>query len=138
MKRILIAILMAGGCIGADDGWSKVVDIKTGTEIRVFRRDAKQPIVAKMDEANDERLVLVLKNEQTAIPKSEIDRLDARPAAASRVKSESKVTTEVPGAKADVPAPKLSAGEPRSVSSGVSIGSKPDFETVYRRRGFTK
>jgi hypothetical protein len=109
--------------------------LKTGTELRVFRRDAKQPVQAIMDEANDERLVVVVKNEQTAIPKEDIDRVDYRPPqSGSRLKSESKVTTEVPGARADLPVPKRSGGEPRSVSSGLSIGSKPGFETVYRRK----
>jgi hypothetical protein len=133
VKRVIFSLLTAAALFGADDGWSKVIALKGGTEIRVFRRDAKQPVNAKMDEANDERLVLVVKNEQTSIAKEDIDRVDFRPAG-SRVKSESKVTTETPGAKADLPAPKVSAGEPRSVSSGLSIGSKPDFETVYRRR----
>jgi hypothetical protein len=134
VKRIAIVCLMAGSVFAADDGWSKVIALRSGTEIRVLKRDAKQPVIARMDEANDERLVLVVKNEQTAIPKEDIERVDYRPAGGSRVKSESKVTTEVPGARRDVPAPKMSAGEPRSVSSGLRIGSRPDFETVYRRK----
>ena len=133
MIRVLFSLLIAGALLAADDGWSKVVALKGGTEIRVFKRDTKEPILAKMDEANEERLVLVVKNGQTAIAREDIERVDYRPEG-SRVKSESKVTSEVPGAKADLPAPKAGAGEPRSVSSGLSIGSRPGFETVYRRR----
>ena len=55
--RILAGALLAATSFAADDGWSKVTALRSGTEIRVFRRDAKEPIAAKMDEANDERIV---------------------------------------------------------------------------------
>jgi hypothetical protein len=125
----------ANFCAAAGDGWSKVVSLETGSELRVYRRDAKQLIRATMDEANDERIVVVVNDAQTAISKEEIERIDYRPPqTGSRVKAESKVTREVPGARADLPIPKMSGGEPRSVSSGVSIGSRPGFQTVYRRK----
>ena len=126
------------GCIiavAADDGWSKVVELKSGTELRIMKKGAQQPLLAQMDEANEERIIVIVKNEQTAIPKDQIDRLDRRPEQkGSRVRTETKVTTEQPGARADLPMPKSGSPQGTSTSSGMTIVGKPDFETIYRRR----
>lgn len=136
MLRTILLAAVAAACMRGEDGWSKVVEIRSGTELRIFRRDVKQPLLAKMDEATDERLSVVVKDRQVAIPRAEVDRVDARPQGGSRVVRESKVTSQMPDAK-DVapagPAPGKPTGPSTNVSSGLSIGSKPDFETVYRR-----
>ncbi len=121
---------------GADNPWTKVKELKTGTELRIFKIGAKQPILATMDEATDERLVIVVKKEQTAIDKDQIDRIDYRPLKTSgRVNTETRTTNEPPGQTAG-PAPRGSGsgGPSTSTSNSVSFGSKPDFETIYRRR----
>ena len=129
-----VLLLSAFAAVAADDGWSKVIELKTGTELRIYKKRATQPLLANMDEANDERIVVILKNEQTAIAKDHIERLDRRPEQkGSRVKAESKVTTEQPGARADLPMPRSGSPQGTSTSSGLSIGSKPAFETIYRR-----
>ena len=87
-----------------------------------------------MDEATDENLAVVNKNEQMAIPKEQIDRIDYRPVK-PRVTKESK-TTASNGTEAKPPAPgpyQNAPGPSSSTSTTVSIGSKPDFETIYRR-----
>jgi hypothetical protein len=122
---------------GADNPWNKVKDLKTGAELRIFKTGAKQPILAMMDEATDERLVIVVKKEQMAIDKDQIDRIDYRPAK-SRVTrtNETRTTVEPPGQVAG-PAPQGGGGggggPTTSTSSGLGFGSKPDFETIYRR-----
>jgi len=70
MLRILIPFLIAMSVPGAEDGWAKVRQLKSGAELRIFKKNAKQPLLAKMDEANDENLIVVLKNEQVAIPEA--------------------------------------------------------------------
>ena len=134
MLRTLLFLLTAIAALGAEDPWAKVRELKSGSEIRIYKKDAKQPILAKMDEADDERLVVVVKNEQTAIPKDQIDRIDYRRARpGSRVTKESRTVT---GSNAEVRPPGPRQGTPvpsSSTSSGVSIQSKPDFETIYRR-----
>ncbi|MGI8991212.1 MAG: hypothetical protein ACR2I2_16735 [Bryobacteraceae bacterium] len=136
MLQILWLFLAATLAFSADDAWSKVRELKTGTELRVLKKGAKQPVAAKMDEATDENLIVILKNEQVAIAKSDIERIDYRPAKSGRVTKETKTTTEVPGEKGPVlgRAPGKN-GPTTSTSSGISIGSKPDFETIYRRTG---
>jgi hypothetical protein len=74
---------------GADQAWTKVRALKSGTELRIYRRGEHRPLPAKLDEATDENLIIVLKNEQEAIPKDEIDRLDYRPRG-SRVTTDSR------------------------------------------------
>lgn len=139
MLKLILCAVSAISAVVADDGWTKVMELKSGSELRIIKRSAKQPLLAKMDEANSERVVVVLKNEQVAIPKEEIDRLEARPGqTGSRVKAESKTKTSLPGestAAGDRIGPGGGGGgRPNtSYSSGVSIGSKPDFETIYRR-----
>ena len=134
--RWLFGILLAAvTTVAADDGWAKVMQLKSGTELRILQKGARQPVLARMDEANDERIVVVVKNEQTAIAKDQIDRLDRRPEQkGSRVRTESKVTTEQPGARADLPMPKSGSPQGTSTSSGMTIVGKPDFETIYGRR----
>jgi hypothetical protein len=120
---------------GADNPWAKVKDLKTGTELRIYKVGGKQPIFARMDELTDESLVVVVKNEQTAIPKEQIDRIDYRPPAqGSRMTKETKTTNNVPNTEPVGPRPTPGTSVPgMSSSSGLSVGSKPDFETIYRR-----
>jgi hypothetical protein len=117
------------------DPWTAVEKLKSGTEIRVLKKGSMQPVIGKFDEANDERLLVVVKNEEIAIPKDQIERLDARPVqSGGRVKVESKTTTDDPQ-KAHEPDIGMHSTPVvgTSTSSGVSVTSKPDFETVYRR-----
>jgi hypothetical protein len=138
MHRLLVLLAAAVSIVlaASPDPWAAVVKLKSGAEIRVWKKGSMQPVLGKFDEANDERLILVVKNEQTAIPREQIERLDARPAQqGSRVKVESKTTTDDPQ-KAKEPTPGMYS-EPAvggtSSSSSVHFGGKPDFETVYRR-----
>lgn len=107
---------------GAGDEWAKVKALKTGAELRVYKKASTQPISALMVEITDENLIVIKKTE-TAIPKDQIDRIDARSTGGSRVTKE---TTTKDGVGPD--------GSPTSsASTGYSIGGKPDFEMVYRR-----
>ncbi|MDQ2947934.1 MAG: hypothetical protein M3Y27_18710 [Acidobacteriota bacterium] len=136
MTRTLFLILIATlTCLGAEDSWSKVRELKNGIEIRIFKKGASQPILAKADEATDDKLMAVVKNEQVAIPKSDIDRVDARPAQSSR-----RITKEARESNTDPNKEAISTAHPRmpdvpgsSSSTNYSIGGKPDFETIYRR-----
>ena len=131
MRILLLAALAAFLLHAADDDWSKVKAIKSGLEVRIYKKGSPQPVLAKMDEANDENLIVVAKNEQIAIPKAQIDRVDYRPAG-GRVTKETKASDTNPGMPDR--SPDRSANIPgRSYSSNVNVGSKPDFETVYRR-----
>lgn len=137
MARMLVLILITVAAFAAADPWDKVREIKSGAEVRIFKSGGKPPVLAKFDELTEENLIVVVKNEQTAIPRDQIDRIDARPAqTGSRVVKETRTTTstEPPGAKADpIGQPKGAPGPSSSTSSTLSMGSKPDFETVYRR-----
>jgi hypothetical protein len=134
MARTLLLLLSAAMLFAADDPWKKVQDLKSGTEIQVYREGSTKPLDAKFDEARDDMLLVVVnKKEQRAIPKSEIDRIDYRPGPRT-VTKETKQTTGVAGAGAapagmdhgpDVPG--------NGWSSGVSV-SKPGFENLYMRR----
>jgi hypothetical protein len=90
-------------------------------------------LVGKMDEARPETLVLVVKNEQIAIPKEEIERVDARPNASKVTRTETVSTQPSYDAPGTPNRPTRPGGPSGSASSGVSIG-KADFETVYRRK----
>jgi hypothetical protein len=133
LSRVLLFALAAATALAADDPWNKVKELKSGTEIRVFKKGSTQSVLAKMDEANEERLLVVVKNGQVAIAKADIDRLDYRP---SKPGTRLTTTTESRNAEPDArPAPPgFSSRTPgTSSSSSVNIGSKPDFETIYRR-----
>jgi hypothetical protein len=129
---LLCAAILA---FGADDPWAKVKEIKSGVELRVYKKGAAQPLLVKMDEATDDNLAVVNKNEQIAIPKDQIDRIDFRPSK-SRVTKETKSTVSDPSTdpRSAIPGPDRGhPGPASSTSTSVNIGSKPDFETIYRR-----
>lgn len=135
-KVLLLALMAVMTVVEAEDAWTKVREIKSGAELRIYKKGVKQPIVANMDEATEDKLIVATKNEQIAILKADIDRIDARPVkTGSRVTKETRTTTESstePEVKV-AGAPRSQPGASTSTSSSVSFGSKPDFETVYRR-----
>ena len=76
----------------------------------------------------------MVKDAQTAIPKDDIDRIDYRPPQpGGRVKHETKTDVNPPPG-GNPPRGQLDQpGSSSSSSSSVVVGSKPDFETIYRR-----
>ena len=134
MSRFLFFLLAGVIAFAADDPWAKVQALKSGTEIRVIKKGSTQPLIGKFDEATGERLIIVLKNEQVAIPKEQVDRLDYRPVG-GRVTVAGKTVQEDPSAARE---PRAGMGhEPEggatNTSTSVNLGSKPDFEMLYRR-----
>jgi hypothetical protein len=132
MPGATLLALGAMAAAAAPDPWTKVREIRSGTEVRIVRDGVRQPIAAKFGEWRDQAIVVVINNGQVAIPRAEIERLDARPQAKrTKVESQSQAT--------DVEAANRSAGQPGSgahqgASTGGSVSfSKPPFETVYRR-----
>jgi hypothetical protein len=124
MRKLALFLCAALLAFAADDPWAKVKELKTGAELRVFKKGAAQPLLVQMDELTDDNLVVIAKNQQTAIPRDQIERVDYRPSGKSRVAKE---TTS----KSD---DAVGATRPTTTtSSNVSFGSKPDFETIYRR-----
>jgi hypothetical protein len=122
MRGLLLLILAGLVAFGADDEWTKVRALKTGAELRVYKKGSTQPVLAQMDELTDENLVVIVKKTQTAIPRDQIDRIDARPSGGGATKeTTTKQTVDADGK------------EHTSTSTGYSFGGKPNFETVYRR-----
>ena len=135
MPRFVMLTLAALTAFAADNPWDKVRELKSGAELRIIKKGARQPILATMDEANDDRLIVVIKNEQQAIQKDDIDRIDFRPATKSKIAKETRTTqTDTTQTTPVGPQPRGSQPGP-STSTTTSFGgaSKPDFETIYRR-----
>ena len=137
MRAILVGFFLILCSFAAEDAWSKVKALKSGTEIRVFQAGIKEPLIGEIDEADEERLVLVVKNELKAVSKADIERLEAKPSGGRPVTKTRTVKNEDPSAqlaKPKVPVPG-SAATPAlsSASSSVSYGGKPGFELVYRK-----
>ena len=133
IRNLAILFSAAALAAAADDPWDKVKELKSGTEIRIVRKGIAQPVEAKFGDLTGENLVIVVKNEQKAIPRDEIDRLDARPKGGSRITSETKSKYEDPDSRPQASPQSRPPVGGQSTSSGVSIGSKPAYETIYRR-----
>lgn len=134
----LLFVLCCGTALlqGADDPWAKVKAIKSGTELRVYKKGSAQPLLVKMDEATDDRLVFVNKNEQTSLDKEDVERIDARPSNKRVTTKETKETMSDSNAdpRSAIPGPQPNRPGPTgSSSTSLTMGGKPDFETVYRR-----
>lgn len=138
MLRIVLLIFAGVMAMAADDPWAKVKDLKSGSELKIWKRGVSQPIDAIYDDLSEEKLLVVVKNEQVAIAKDGIDRIDARPSTKKeKPKVESSVKREInqPSAVAAPPRDQKSRsmpGDTTSASTSVSWG-KPGYETVYRR-----
>jgi len=135
MKNLLLFSLAALTVFAAENSWDKVRDLKTGVELRIIKKGAPKPILGIMDEANDERIIVVVKNEEIAIQKDDIDRIDYRPAGKAKGTKQTRTTTTDTTQTTPVgPAGQGAApGPSTSTSTSYSTGSKPDFETIYRR-----
>jgi hypothetical protein len=138
MRKLLFPLCFALALLGADDPWARVKELKTGTELRVYKRGAAQPLTVKMGDLTEDNLVVIDKNAETAIARDQIERIESRPSGKPRVKTESKTSTkDVTGdPKAVIPAPNsrgVGSGPGASTSTGISMGSRPDFETIYQR-----
>ena len=134
MRTLFVLFLTASAAFAADDPWAKVRDLKTGVEIRVLKHGSMQPIIGTMDEATADHLVVVVKNEQTAISRDQIERVDARPPQpGGRFVRESKSEVKDPDAKSLVPYTPGGTVPSQSNTTTVTVHQKPEFETIYRR-----
>ena len=134
--RLALLLCAALVAFGADDPWAKLKELKTGAELRVFKKGGGPPLLVQMDELTDDNLMVIDKKQQTAIARDLIDRVDYRPSGKSRVTKETttKVNDGVGDPKAVIPSPRPDhPGSTTSSSSNVAFGSKPDFETIYKR-----
>jgi hypothetical protein len=133
---LLLAVTAAAAQDKKPDAWEKVAQLKGGTELRVFKTGSAQPVPANFADLNDDNLIVVIKNTETAIPKSDIDRIEARMKGTGRVKSESTATEKPPDQTSLNP--RENSGPSTSSSTNLSFGSKGDFQTVYRRTAASK
>ena len=135
MPRIALLMFMSTLLWGADHPWAKVHELKSRSELRIYRKGAREPLMATLDEVNEDRILIVVKNEQMSVPKEDIDRLDARPSGKtpSKFVKETTVKTTEPDYTPHPPGGANVPGESYTTSVSRSSGSKPDFETVYRR-----
>ena len=121
---------MAATVLLSADTWPKVRELKSGTELRIYKKGIKQPVLATFEDANDESLIVATKKEEIAVPRDQIERLDARPASKGHLTTETRTTegngTIGPPTQNERPVPSS------NTSSSLSFGSKPDFETIYR------
>jgi hypothetical protein len=133
-RNIALTLLLTFTAVAATDTWQKVRDLPGGTELRVYKKDARQPVNAKLADATEDSLIVVLKkDEEVGIPKDQIDRIDYRPQKESRVTTSGSTKVDDPNMQAPV-GPQRDAKVPgTSSSSNMSFGGKPDFETIYRR-----
>lgn len=131
MRRMVFFIaVLAAFAADTEDPWTKVRDLKTGTDLRVIKAGAPAPVMAKFAELTEESLVVILKNEQVAIPRDKISRIDSRPQK-GHLRTETKTTTPSDGSGASKRVP--GTAPTSSYSTGVAISDKTDFETIYRR-----
>jgi len=129
-RAFLIVISAVAAFAAPDDSWSKVRNLMTGTEVRVVKTDSVTPVIARFAELTDENLLVIVKNQELAIAKENIERVEYSPQK-SRLTTESKSTTN--SYEVDTTKPNPRARPSTLYSSGVSIADKVPFETIYRR-----
>ena len=123
MRTMFLSLLAALVVLGAADDWAKVKELKTGSDLRIYKRGAAQPIEAQMGDLTDDNLIILVKKTESAIPRDQIERIDARPSGRPKATKE---TTTKDGVDPD-------GSRSTGTSTSYGFGSKPDYETVYRR-----
>ena len=146
MLRILLLLLGASTAFAAEDAWAKVRELKSGVELRIYKKGQKQPVLARLDEARENSLVVIVKTEQTAIDKEDIDRIDWRPPkSGGRLKPGVQTTTHGPDRESPAPAwprtasrtPQRTSERSRTTFGSLTLHSATPFETIYRREPTT-
>jgi hypothetical protein len=130
-----LTLLVASACLafGADDPWIKVKALKSGTELRIYKKGSVTPIQALAADATDDKLIVVIKKEQTAIDKSEIDRIDSRPSGTKKMTKTTTATSVDPTLQpVKGVRPEDYPSQSSSTSTSWSSNNVP-FETIYRR-----
>jgi hypothetical protein len=138
MWKTAIVLCAAVVAFGADDPWAKVKELKTGAELHVYKRGSVQPLNVKMDELTDDNLVVINKNTQMAIPRDQIERIEAR--ASGRTRTMTNTQTAEQNAATDprsaIPGPNQPPGAVHAATTTTSSGvtwTKQEFETIYRK-----
>jgi hypothetical protein len=133
-RLLFLALLPAA--FAADDGWAKVKALASGTELRITKTGSRTPVLAKLDEANDERIIIATKTEQVGVAKEQIEKIEFRPAQKSSRVTRQTTTDNTPldkeAARPGI-GPSRTPGPTGSSSSNVVMGSKPDFEVLWVR-----
>jgi hypothetical protein len=132
MKRIVLLLLTAMAALAAEDSWVQVRELKSGAELRIYRVNAKEPFLAKLDQASDESLIVITKNGQVSIPKEDIQRLDCRRAPPHRLVKETRVERKIPPKGAEITNNTI-RGATTSVKTRLDIPSESAFEKIYDR-----
>ncbi len=142
LRLLLVPLLLTLPSLAGDD-WAKVKDLPGGSDLKIYTHGSVQPKIAKYADATDSSLIIVVKKEQVAIPKGEIDRIEARPPAKKggrKLIQETRVDDPAkPSADAGPHGPTAGpqSGVPGtpgySSTTSVSSGDKGEFSTVYRR-----
>src|SRR5689334_3301438 len=122
MWRIVCSLWMCCAlALCAVDEWQKVKDLKTGSDLRIFKKGAAKPIEAKSANVTESAVVVIMKTRELAIEKADIVQIDYRPPASKPVKTQ----TRTKGVDA--------SGNPSdSWSSGASWG-REGWQTVFKR-----
>jgi hypothetical protein len=114
--------------------WAGVKALKTGQELRIYKHGTAQPVIAKMGDLTSESLIVILKDTQTAIARTSIEKIEARPPGGNRVTRETKSNPSGGPNSVNSQADRIDPGRQRnngSYANSVTIGNKPGFEQVY-------
>jgi len=137
MKRLAPLLLATMAALAAEDSWVKVRELRSGTDLRIYRVNAKKPLLAKFDQASEESVILIPKNGQVSIPKEQIDRLDCRRTPPNRLVKETRTDRKIARKGAEISNNTI-PGATTSVKTRLEIPSKSAFEKIYDRTPASK
>jgi hypothetical protein len=133
---VFLAFASLSVYFAADDDWAKVKALASGTELRIVKTGTRAPILAKLDQATEESLIIATKTEQLSIPKEQLEKIEYRPKqGTSRAVRENRTDNNPVDKEAGRPSqgPTRTRGPSGSSSSNVTLGGKPDFQVVWTR-----
>jgi hypothetical protein len=132
MKPIVPLLLTAMALLAAEDPWVQVRELKSGTELRIYKVNTKEPFLAKFDRASEESLIVVTKTGQVSIPKEQIERLDCRRTPPPQIVKDTRLDRKIASKGPSITNGTL-PGVTTSVKTRLDIPSKSAFEKIYDR-----
>ena len=111
-----VLLLSMSLLLSAADPWEKVRNLKTGSDLKIYKTGVAEPIVAKSVDVTERKLIVIIKNAETAMNKADIERIDYQP-------PPSKPTTT-----------KTYSADSDSASMSISrSGGRDGWQTVFQR-----
>src|SRR5262245_22747069 len=78
IPRLVFILISAALACAAQESWADVRSVKSGSELRIYKKGDKKPVTGNVSEISEESVVVSVKHGQESIPREEIAKVELR------------------------------------------------------------